>query len=170
MVLTFSTTTLLNNPKCRSPPSIFCFQKTKYGGITMSNNNNQELIEITYNNEKIIISQEIADYLEDYRRDIHRQLKKKQRNQNNAQWIDGIIESLMSVPPVGFEDDVIRKLEQKLMQELVNTLPETQRRRLKAYYYDELTYREIATLEGVHFSAIKRSVELALKNLKRNFK
>jgi len=136
----------------------------------MSNDNKQGLVEITYNSEKIMVSQEVADYLEDCRRDMHRQLKKKQRNQDNIQWTDGIIEALMSVPPVGFEDEVIEQLEQERLQELIGILPETQRRRLKAYYYDELTYREIGSSEGVHFSAVKRSVELALKNLKENFK
>jgi len=52
---------------------------------------------------------------------------------------------------------------------LIILLPETQRRRLKAYFYEELTYQEIANREGVHHSAIVRSVEGALKKLKKYF-
>ena len=135
----------------------------------MSENSKQGLVEITYNGEKITVSQEVADYLEDCRRDAHRQLMKKSRNHAAIKCEENFVEGLMAAPPIGFEDELIMRLEQERLPELIALLPEIQRCRLVAYYYEGLTFREIATIEGVHFSAVKRSVELALKNLKNYF-
>ena len=135
----------------------------------MSEKSKQALVEITYNGEKIMVSQEVADYLEDCRRDAHRQLMKKSRNQAAVKCEEDFVEGLMAVPPIGFEDELIMRLEQEQLPGLIALLPETQRRRLTAYYYEGVTYQEIAKHEGVHHSAIMRSVEAALKNLKKYF-
>ena len=135
----------------------------------MSEKDKQALVEITYNGEKIMVSQEVADYLEDCRRDIHSQYKKKQRNQGGIKCEEDFIEELMEVKPIGFEDELIRRLEQERLPRLIASLPEVQRRRLTAYYYEGLTYQEIAKRENVHHTTIMRSVDLAVKNLKKYF-
>ena len=45
-----------------------------------------------------------------------------------------------------------------------------QRRRLKLYFFDELTYEQIAKLEGCTKRAVKFSVDIAVEKLKKNFK
>ena len=133
----------------------------------MSNNDKQ--IEIIYNGEKIMVSRDVADYLEDCRRDMHRQLMKKQRNQAAIRCDEGFIEELMAVQPTGFEDALIHRLEQEELLGLIKVLPEIQRRRLVAYYFEELTYKEISAREGVDHRAVMRSVESAIKKLKKYF-
>jgi len=88
------------------------------------------LVEITYKGEKIMVSQEVADYLEDCRRDMHRQLMKKVRNQAAVKCEEGFVEELMMLPPVGFEDELLSRLEQERLPGLIALLPELQRRRL----------------------------------------
>ena len=132
----------------------------------MSENSKQGLVEITYNGEKIMVSQEVADYLEDCRRDAHRQLMKKSRNHAAVKCEENFVEGLMAAPPIGFEDELIMRLEQERLPELIALLPEKQNRRLTAYYYEGLTYQEIAACEGVDHRAVMRSVESALKKLK----
>ena len=135
----------------------------------MSKKGKQALVEIMYNGEMIMVSQEVADYLEDCRRDIHRQFMKKLRNQAAIKCDDNFVEELMAIPPVSFEDELIFRLEQERLPKLIALLPEIQCRRLTAYFYEELTYKEIAAREGVHHSAVMRSVESALRKLKKYF-
>ena len=135
----------------------------------MSEKDKHELVEITYNGERIMVSQEVADYLEDCRRDMHRQYKKKQRNQGGIKCEDDFIEGLMAMKPMGFEDELIRRLEQERLPRLIALLPDVQKRRLTAYYYEGLTYQEIAKRENVHHTTIMRSVDLAVKKLKKYF-
>ena len=49
-------------------------------------------------------------------------------------------------------------------------LPEVQRRRIKLYYFDELTEKEIAKLENVSQKNISKSLTVAKNNLKEILK
>ena len=54
-------------------------------------------------------------------------------------------------------------------QGIISKLPETQRRRLLLYFFGELSYEQIAKLEGCTKMAVKGSVDIALKKLKKLF-
>ena len=75
----------------------------------------------------------------------------------------------MATPPVGFEDELLWRLEQERLRCLIKKLPEMQQRRLIAYFYEGLTYQEIGKREGVHHSVVLRSVSSAIKTLKKYF-
>ena len=135
----------------------------------MAKNDKQEFVEIIYNGEKIMVSHEVADYLEDCRRDMHRQLMKKLRNQAAINCDEDFIEGLMAISPRGFEDELILRLEKEQLPKLITLLPEIQRRRLTAYYYEGLTYQEIGIREGVSHVVVIRSVKRAVKRLKKYF-
>ena len=47
----------------------------------------------------------------------------------------------------------------------IANLPEIQRKRIKLYFFDDLTYQQIANLEGCTKRAIKFSVDIAIANL-----
>ncbi len=49
----------------------------------------------------------------------------------------------------------------------LNSLPETQGRRVDAYFILGKTYREIAQAEGVDKSAVRRSVLSGIKTMKK---
>ena len=129
----------------------------------------QSTVEIIYNGQKITVMQEVADYLEDCRRDKQRQAASKRRNQAALQCEENFVEEFMTAPPVGFEDELIWRLEQERLPGLIAKLPEIQRRRLMAYFYEGLTFREIAAREGIDHRAVNRSVDSALKALKKYF-
>ena len=68
------------------------------------------------------------------------------------------------------EDIVSESIEYEQLHRAVSELPEVQRRRLKLYFFDELTYEQIAKLEGCTKRAVKFSVDNAVEKLKKNFK
>ena len=135
----------------------------------MSNNENQELIAVLYNGEEVAVSQKVADFLEDCRRDAHRQYKQDLRNLSGMRCEEYLIEDFMAQKPTGFEDELIRRLDKERLPEALAALSETQRHRLTAYYCEGLSYREIAAREGVNHSKIVKSIEAALKKLKSFF-
>ena len=135
----------------------------------MSENNTHEYVEIIYNGETILVSHDVADYLEDYRRDMHRQLMKKKRNQENIRCEENFIEPLMECKPTCFVDELVHRLVMEQLPEYIALLPEIQRRRFVAYYYEGLTYQDIATCEGVDHRAVMRSVKSALDKIKKYF-
>ena len=52
----------------------------------------------------------------------------------------------------------------------INKLPETQRRRLILYYFNGLTYSQIAEMEGCKYQTVQDSIYAALNNLKKILK
>ncbi len=68
------------------------------------------------------------------------------------------------------EDIVSESIEYEQLHRAVSELPEVQRRRLKLYFFGELTYEQIAKLEGCTKRAVKFSVDIAVEKLKKIFK
>ena len=61
-----------------------------------------------------------------------------------------------------------REEEQRKIRELLNGLPEIQKRRL-LLYAEGKSLREIARIEGVDHKAVKKSIEAAKKYFRKNF-
>ncbi len=68
------------------------------------------------------------------------------------------------------KDIVSEDIEYEQLHRAVSKLPEVERRRLKLYFFGELTYEQIAKLEGCTKRAVKFSVDIAIEKLKKNFK
>ena len=68
------------------------------------------------------------------------------------------------------EETVLRSIEYERLHRAITQLPETQRRRLLLYYFEGLTYEQIARMEGCTIMPVKRSIDSAIKKLKIFFK
>lgn len=67
------------------------------------------------------------------------------------------------------EETVSRSMEYEQLHKAISKLPETQKRRLLLYFFGELTYEQIAELEGCTKRAVKFSIDLAIEKLKKSF-
>lgn len=68
------------------------------------------------------------------------------------------------------EETVLRSIEYERLHRAITQLPETQRWRLILYYFEGLTYEQIARMEGCTIMPVKRSIDSAIKKLKLFFK
>lgn len=66
---------------------------------------------------------------------------------------------------VSLEDIVLTKIINEKLYEAINKLPSKQKRRLKMYYFDDMTLKEIGNLEKCSPQAVSYSIECAIKNL-----
>lgn len=71
--------------------------------------------------------------------------------------------------PESLDEIVFRRLQVERLHTAISQLPEIQRRRVSLYYFDGLTYEQIAKMEGCTKMAVKKSVDGAIENLKRFF-
>ena len=65
---------------------------------------------------------------------------------------------------------VLRNMRYEALHNAINKLPETQRRRLILYYFNGLTYSQIAEMEGCKYQTVQDSIYAALNNLKKILK
>lgn len=76
-----------------------------------------------------------------------------------------ILEKPKSIEQI-VEENIIRAN----LKEAISRLPETQKRRIKKYYFDEMTLEEIAKEENCSKVAIKYSIDIGIEKLKMFFK
>lgn len=63
------------------------------------------------------------------------------------------------------EDTVLRNIEYEQLHQAISMLTETQQRRLKLYYFQGLTYNQIAEIEGCSASAVASSISVAIEKI-----
>lgn len=68
------------------------------------------------------------------------------------------------------EEIVFRNVQTEKLHKAIKKLPEVQKRRLILYFFDGLTYEQIAKREGCTKMPIKRSIDTALEKLKKDLK
>ncbi len=72
--------------------------------------------------------------------------------------------------PESMEDTVLRYIQKDALYQSIAKLPELQRRRLTLYYFGELTYEQIASIEGCSKMAVKYTIDKAIAALKKYLK
>ena len=72
--------------------------------------------------------------------------------------------------PATVEESALQSMEYAQLHRAISELPEIQKRRLILYYFQGLTYEQIAGMEGCTFQAVAKSVAAAVKRLKNFLK
>lgn len=70
-------------------------------------------------------------------------------------------------PQESVEEIVSQRMEADKLHQAIAQLPEKQRHRLVLHYFGEFTYEQIADMEGCTIMPIKRSIDAAIKKLKK---
>ena len=176
---------------CRGPPSIVLILEIKtIGGIKMvkipvrnrSKDNpyflgfdeNKKTYTVEFiDNRKVIhkveISDEIYKALDKFELEDVSQIHKFQRHIEHSELYDETLNNrtLNSIP--GVEEIVEQKMMSEDLKNAISTLSSTQKRRIKMYYFDELTQKEIAEREGTSIRAVQYTLNSAISQLQKFF-
>ena len=68
------------------------------------------------------------------------------------------------------DDEVEMNVLTELMKEAINELPDVQRRRLKMYYFENMSFEQIARAEKCTKMAVKFSVDIAIEKISKKLK
>lgn len=115
------------------------------------------------------VSTPVKELLEQSDRQIRSQRRQDRRHIDYMDFIDCLTDADMSYPQIDVADFVIKMESYRQLYAAVNRLSETQRRRLLLHFVDNLTYRQIANMEGVNQAAISHSIKHALIQLQKHF-
>jgi len=115
------------------------------------------------------VSVAVRDLLAQTDRKIRSQGRQDRRYLDKGEYIDGLTDTAIVCPGEDIADLVCRMDSYERLYTQIEKLPEVQRRRLRLYYNDELTCRQIAELENVHHTTISRSLKSAIAFLRKYF-
>lgn len=133
----------------------------------------KSFVTITYktaNGKRICVevSTSVKELLEQSDRQIRSQRRQDRRYLDYVDFIDDLTDTAMNYPQEDTADLVIRMESCRRLYKAINQLSEGQRRRLLLHFADNLTYRQIADLEGVNQSTVGRSIKRALTQLHKH--
>lgn len=97
-------------------------------------------------------------------------LNKVSRHIEHSELTEATLNDRAFYKPETVEDAVSRSMEYELLHRAIAKLPEVQRRRLLLYFFGEMTYEQIAELEGCKYQAVQNAIYAALKTLKKFLK
>ena len=97
-------------------------------------------------------------------------LNEVDRHYEQSELTEASLHTRAAVVQEGVDEVVFRRIQYEQLYKAIAALPETQRRRLTLYFFGELTYAEIAELEGCTIMPVKRSIDAGLEKLKKFLK
>ncbi len=114
----------------------------------------------------IEVNRAVFDAFDRFELDDISYMHKVDRHYERSEQTEEAINRRAMQPQEPVEETVSRQIEIETLHRAIARLPETQRRRLVLYYFGELTYSQIAELEGCTVMPIKRSIDAAIEKLK----
>ena len=93
-------------------------------------------------------------------------LNEVDRHYEQSELTEGSLYDRAAHRPATVEESAMQSMEYAQLHRAISELPEIQRRRLLLYYFQGLTYEQIAGMEGCTFQAVAKSVAAAEKRLK----
>jgi RNA polymerase sigma-70 factor (ECF subfamily) len=129
----------------------------------------QKLVTVIYEGEAIEVTREVADFLDNSRKEKEKADRSDRRHLTSKNLEENFFEDDIADECVNIEADFIRREDYRQLYAAIDALPDLQRKRIKAHYFEGLTYRQIGERERIDHRAIVRSVESALGKLKNFF-
>lgn len=109
------------------------------------------------------VSHEVYEALADtFRREAHAEEMRDLRHLTAGGYIEGETEERIAEETESLEDMVIHQMELETLQKAVQLLTEVQRERLHLYFFEGLTFRQIAEKTGISDMSVREIVEASL--------
>lgn len=115
------------------------------------------------------INQELYDLFDRFELEDISQLNVISRYQEHLELTEGALNQRALIQPESIEDGVYRKIIYDQLHTAIGKLPDIQRRRVLLYYFGGFTYERIAEMEGCTKMAVKFSIDIAIKKLRKRF-
>ena len=120
--------------------------------------------------EYTYVTKEVYEALtETFRKEAHAQEMRDLRHITKEGYTEGETEDLAFDSGESLEDMVIRQMELDTLQKAMQSLTEVQRERLHLYFFEGLTYRQIAEKKGIGEKNVRESITGAIKKIKKFF-
>ena len=113
------------------------------------------------------IEKRLFDAFEDFELEDLSHLNEVDNHYERSELTEASLNERAFETPPSLEAMVSFKIECEELYSAILRLPMIQRRRLVLYYFGELTYEQIAEMEGCIYSSARRSVLSAIENLKK---
>lgn len=120
--------------------------------------------------QKIEVSEEIYKVFDKFELDDVKELNEYDRHIEHSEIFENRLNVRAVAKPTSLEDSVIRNATFDELSKAIELLPETQKRRIKKYYFDGKNEYQIAIEEHTTQQAVNKTIKVAKEKLKKFLK
>lgn len=119
---------------------------------------------------KVEISEQVYQAFDKFELEDISQIHKYRSHIEHSEIYEETLEHRMMDKPTPMEQIVEDKLLFDDLKDVINELSDIQKRRIKLYYFEDMTVEEIAKLDGTTHQAVSKSIRKAIEEIKKNTK
>ena len=119
---------------------------------------------------EIEVSEKIYEAFDKFELDDISQMHKYERHIEHSEIYENTLNNRAVDKPVSLEQEVENKIMVDELKNAINLLKKKKKRRLKMYYFEDMTLKQIADIEGCSPKNVFKSIEQAKENIKKNLK
>lgn len=116
---------------------------------------------------KVEISEKVYQAFDKFELEDISQIHKFRRHIEHSEIFEETLNNRMVDKPITIEEEVEDKLLMEELKQAINQLSDTQKRRVKLYYFEDMTVEDIAALEGTTHQAVSKSIRKAVEEIKK---
>lgn len=149
--------------------------KSKDNPYTLGWNDEKQTYTVEFvDNKKVIHKVEISDKVYEafnkFELEDISQIHKYRNHIEHNEIFENKLEERMLEKPITIEDEVENNILLEEVKTIIDSLPDIQKRRLKKYYFEDMSLEQIAVEENCSKVAVKYSIDIALQKISKNFK
>ncbi len=145
-------------------------RKDKYNPYTLVDNNHISFTDSKGNNQLLKISDELYNAFNQFELQDKKIMNEYDRHTEHIEQTDEMLYKKVKIINNSLEEMVINKIFYENILNEIDKLPEIEKRRLKKYFFQNKTLKEISIEEGCSPRAIKYSIDGGLKKILKNIK
>ena len=116
---------------------------------------------------KVEISEKVYKAFDKFELEDISQIHKVRSHIEHSELCDETLNKRMINHNPGVDSIVEEQIIAEEIREAINKLSETQKRRIKMYYFEDMTLEDIAALEGTTHQAVSKSIRKAVEEIKK---
>lgn len=119
---------------------------------------------------KIAISVEIYNAFDSFELEDISQIHKFRKHIEHSEVYEETLNNRMIHKPISLEEEVELKILFEEVKQALSKLSDVQKRRIKMYYFEDMTLEQIAAVEGATHQAISKSINKGIEEIKKMMK
>ncbi len=120
--------------------------------------------------QKVEISDEVYEAFDKFELEDISQIHKYRKHIEHNEVYEETLYHRAINDSVSIEDEIEEKIMVEELKNIINLLPEIQKRRLKKYYFEDMTLEQIAKEEKCTKVAVKYTIDIALQKISEKIK
>ena len=117
--------------------------------------------------QEVEVSKEIYKVFDKSELQDIRQLNEYDRHIEHSEIFENNLEARAMDKPISLEEIIETKLLNEDLKKAIDSLSEVQKRRIKMYYFEDKTLREIAEIEHCKIMSVKDSIDVGIKKIRK---